>query len=105
MKIFKAQHWWQRAGGLLIRPKLMVNEVLWLQPCWSVHTFCMRYPIAVFFLDDSHTVIQVQPYLPPNRIAFCLGAQSVCEMLPVRVDHCEAISVSLMRSLSLNTAA
>lgn len=105
MNIFKAQRWWQRAGGLLIRPKLMVDEVLWIQPCWSVHTFCMQYPIAVFFLDNRHNVIQAQPYLAPNRIAFCLGAQSVCEMLPISEDHCEMVSEALMRSLSLNTAA
>jgi len=104
MNIIKAQRWWQRAGGLLIRPKLSIDEVLWLQPCWSVHTFCMQYPIAVFFLDKRRTVIHVQPYLPPNRIAFCLGAGSVCEMLPIREDHCAMVSESLMRSLSLNTA-
>jgi hypothetical protein len=105
MKIFKAQRWWQRAGGLLIRPRLMVDEVLWIQPCWSVHTFFMQNPNAVLFLDNKHTVMQVQPYVLPNRIAFCLGAQSVCEMLPIREDQCAGVAESLMRSLSLKTAA
>lgn len=104
MTIFKARHWWQRAGGLLIRPKLLAGEVLWLQPCWSVHTFGMQYSIAVFFLDKSNVILKVKPNLPPNRIVFCFGARSVCEMLAIRDDYCDSVSVALMRSLSLKTA-
>jgi hypothetical protein len=104
MKIVKATHWWQRAGGLLVRPKLLPGEVLWLQPCWSVHTFCMQYPIAVFFLDQSNEILKVHPHVPPNRVVVCHGARSVCEMLPILDDHWASVSESLKRSLSLNTA-
>jgi hypothetical protein len=104
MKIIKATHWWQRAGGLLIRPKLVAGEVLWLQPCCSVHTFGMGYPIAVFFLDKSNEILKVQSHVPPNRIVYCLGARSVCEMLPILDAHCASVSEALKRSLSWNTA-
>lgn len=104
MKVFKANRWWQRAGGLLIRPKLLAEEVLWLQPCWSVHTFGMRYSIAVFFLDQNNVILKVKTCVAPNRIVFCLGAKSVCEMLPILSDHCDSTSEALIRSLSLNTA-
>jgi hypothetical protein len=104
MRIIKATHWWQRVGGLLIRPKLLAGEVLWLQPCWSVHTFGMGYPIAVFFLDKSNEILKVQPHVPPNRVVYCLGARSVCEMLPFLDAHCASVSVALKRSLSWNTA-
>ncbi len=103
MKIMKATHWWQRAGGLLIRPKLVTGEVLWLQPCWSVHTFGMHYPISVFFLDKSKEILKVQSYVPPNRIVCCLGARSVCEMLPFLDAHCASVSEALKRSLFVNT--
>lgn len=103
MKIIKATHWWQRAGGLLIRPKILAGEVLWIQPCWAVHTFGMQYPIAVFFLDKSNKILKVQSYVPPNRVLCCLGARSVCEMLPILDNHCASVSELLTGSLSLNT--
>ena len=103
LKIIAANSVWQRAGGLLIRPMLLEGEVLWLRPCWSVHTFGMRYSIGVFFLDRNNTVVHVRPYVPPNRIVCFVGARSVCEMLPIRVDHCDGVSAKLERVLSLNT--
>jgi hypothetical protein len=104
MKIIKATDWRQRVGGLLIRPKLVAGEVLWLQPCWAVHTFGMQYSIAVFFLGKSNEILKVYCHVPPNRVVCCLGARSVCEMLPIVDAHCASISEALKRSLSLNTA-
>jgi len=90
---------------LLIRPKLLSNEVLWLNPCRSVHTFGMRYCIAVFFLNQSLEVLGVKPCVKPNRIVYCHEAHSVCEMLAMSEDHCSRVCAALSVELLLNTAA
>ena len=103
MRIYLANSPWRRAGGLLIRPKLLAGEALWLRPCRSVHTFGMRYPISVFFLDQQNTVVSYRLDVPPNRIVCCMRARSVCEMLPVSTEHYAGVVASLERALSLNT--
>ena len=104
MNIIKASTWLSRAGGLLVRPCLKQGEVLWLTPCNAIHTFGMRYPIAVFFLDHHRQVIDVRPEVVPNRIAFCRRAHSVCEMLPINVDQTEFVSSLLSTGMLSNTA-
>ena len=108
MNIFIADSWFKRAGGLLVRRQLKSNEALWLAPCRSVHTFGMRYEIAVFFLDQGNRVIDVRPRVPPNRVVICMQASSVCEMLAITTDHSEWMSellaVELSRLSALKTA-
>lgn len=99
-----ADSWLGRLGGLLVRPVLKAEEVLWLRPCQSIHTFGMRYAIAVLFLDKDNTVIDIRPRVSPNRIAFCMGAHSVCEMLPFHPDHSADVVSELSYALSLKTA-
>lgn len=104
MNIIKASSWLSRAGGLLIRPSLKQGEVLWITPCSAIHTFGMRYPIAVFFLDQQCQVIEVHPRVMPNRIAYCPRAHSACEMLPINVDQTGFISSLLSVGILSKTA-
>jgi hypothetical protein len=64
----------------------------------------MRYPIAVFFLDQQGQVIEVRPSVIPNRIAYCLSAHSVCEMLPINVDQTGVVSSLLSAGILSKTA-
>jgi uncharacterized protein len=57
-----------RAPGLLI-PR-----------CRSVHTFGMRFPIDVLFLDDEGRVIELRRSVPPCRVLRCRGAVAVLEL-------------------------
>jgi uncharacterized protein len=84
MKLFVAQSCWQRAGGLLTRPRLLPDEGLWLKPCRSIHTFGMKYEIALFFLDQKNRVIDVHTEVKPNRLVWSKQAYSVVETLTVR---------------------
>jgi uncharacterized protein len=69
--------------GLMGRPGLDVGHGLWLVPCQSVHTFWMRFPIDVIFLDEHRKVIHLVENLRPFRISRHLSkARSVIE-LPV----------------------
>ena len=82
-KLLIASTTWQRTSGLLFRPRLQPGEALWIKPCHAIHTFGMRYPIGVFFLDRHKKVILAQVQLNPMGIAWCAGADSVVETLPV----------------------
>ena len=54
----------QRAVGLLGTSTLRPDEGLWLKPCKSIHTFFMRYPIDVLFLDAEGTIIRQDTLVP-----------------------------------------
>ena len=58
----------ERIVGLLNRSGLDPDEALLLEPCQSVHTFFMRFPIDVVFLDKENTVLGVS-HLKPWRIS------------------------------------
>ncbi|MGO0121785.1 DUF192 domain-containing protein [Desulfothermobacter acidiphilus] len=62
-----AQRWWQRLRGLLGRAPLRPGEGLLLEPCWSVHTFFLPYPIDVLFYDREHKVVACFVELNPWR--------------------------------------
>jgi hypothetical protein len=69
-----------RARGLLFAPPLAQDEALLIAPCSSIHTFAMRYPIDVIFLDRRARVVRVFPQVPPGRLRFGWGAAAVLEL-------------------------
>ncbi|MGH9428921.1 MAG: DUF192 domain-containing protein, partial [Terriglobia bacterium] len=69
--------------GLMGRPGLEAGHGLWIVPCQSVHTFWMRFPIDVVFLDQHHTVIHLVESLRPFRISKHLSKASSVIELPV----------------------
>lgn len=48
--------------------------------CSSVHTFGMRFPLDLVFLDREGRAIAVRRRVPPWRLAWCRGARSVLEI-------------------------
>jgi len=54
----------ERAVGLLSTPRLANSEGMYLSPCKSIHTFFMRYPIDVLFLDAKGMVLAQNTYAP-----------------------------------------
>ncbi len=63
-----AQSFLRRCLGLLGSSTLPEGEGLWITPCRSVHTFFMRYPIDVIFLDEAGVVLSATT-LPPWRFS------------------------------------
>ena len=57
-----------RMKGLLGRKELLHGEALWIRPCFSVHTFFMKFPIDVLFLNKQNQVIASASGLGPNRL-------------------------------------
>jgi uncharacterized membrane protein (UPF0127 family) len=69
-----------RMRGLLGRSQLTDGQGLLLQPAGSVHTFFMRFPIDVVFLDRDGLVTRVVPALRPWRAAGSPKARAVLEL-------------------------
>jgi uncharacterized membrane protein (UPF0127 family) len=68
-----------RLVGLLGTPDLGDDEALWLTRCASVHTWFLRAPIGVAFLDRGGGVLRVVDPLRRWRLASCRGAEVVVE--------------------------
>src|SRR5262249_43787988 len=75
-----ADTFWRRSRGLLGRKSLEPGEGLVLRPEWSVHTFFMRFAIAVVFVDKDQVVVKIVPSLKPWRTAICKEAHEVVEL-------------------------
>jgi uncharacterized protein len=70
----------KRRKGLLGREMLSAGEGLWIVPCEAVHTFGMRFPIDLVYLDHDKRVKKIRSAVPPWRISSCLSAHSVLEL-------------------------
>jgi len=67
-QVVKAKSLYSRVKGLLGRKSLPDDEVLWIDPCPSVHTFFMQFPIDVVFVDKDMKVTKVHKNLKPWRM-------------------------------------
>ena len=69
-----------RMKGLLGGSQLPAGEGILLRPASSVHTWFMRFPIDVVFLDRELRVLRIVPALPPWKVAARRGAHAVLEL-------------------------
>lgn len=77
-----------RLRGLMFRRSLAPDDGLLLVPDWSIHTFFMRFPIDVLFLDESWRVLSVHPAVPPWRLGpVHRGAYAVLELPPGTIER------------------
>lgn len=65
----RADTFFRRLLGLMFRPPLRPGEGLWIEPCRSVHTHFMRFPIDVAFIDPEGYVLRVIPHMRPWRVS------------------------------------
>jgi uncharacterized membrane protein (UPF0127 family) len=70
----------KRRVGLLRHKSLAPGEGLWIVPCESVHTFFMKFPIDLVYLDKRLRVRKVRRAVPAWRLSACLTAHSVLEL-------------------------
>ena len=71
---------WQRTRGLLAHPALGPGEGLVIEPCNSVHTFFMGYPLDIVFASVDATVLGVQTLAPWRLSRIWWGARYAIEL-------------------------
>lgn len=70
-----------RMRGLLGTSELPTGHGLVIEPCNSIHTFFMAYPIDVVFVDKEGRVVKVMEAVKPWRLtAMYPRARSVVEL-------------------------
>jgi uncharacterized membrane protein (UPF0127 family) len=70
----------RRLVGLAGRSSLPGGVALEIPRCRSVHTFGMRFPLDLVWLDGSRGVVRVDRAVPPCRVRSCRQARSVLEL-------------------------
>ncbi len=82
----------RRMRGLLGRRSLAGGEGILLQPAASIHTFFMRFPIDVVFLDRERVVVGIAYELRPWRATAERGAHAALELAS---GECERRGVAI----------
>ena len=79
---------WARTRGLLGRRALQAGAGLLIQPCSSIHTWFMRFPIDVMFVDQERRIVKTSRGLRPYRFSGVLTRQaSVLELPAGVIEH------------------
>jgi len=89
-----ARSHWSRFRGLMATgaSHFRSGQGLWIAPCRGVHTFAMRFPIDVVYLDRERIVIHIEQGLRPWRLAAIRRlAASVLELPAGTVRHSQTV--------------
>ncbi|HEU5141281.1 MAG TPA: DUF192 domain-containing protein [Bacillales bacterium] len=71
----------KRLTGLMFRRAIPERYAMHLKPCRSIHTFFMRFPIDVLYLDAGRHIVAMQENLGTGKIGKSVrGAESVVEL-------------------------
>ncbi len=77
-----ARTFWPRLMGLIGRRTLCANAGLFLERCGAIHTFGVRFPIDVVFLDRNNRVLRMVEQLSPCRVIGAGGRATSTLELP-----------------------
>lgn len=86
IRVKKTVSMFDRMKGLLFHKTLPHDEALWIEPCNSIHTFFMSFPIDAVFLNRSGEVIKISRNMSAWRMSASLKATAVVEFFAGGVD-------------------
>ena len=69
-----------RALGLSLLDREHAGPGLLIPRCAAVHTFGMRFPLDIHFLDADDSVLSTRLAVPPRRFVAHRGAAGVLEI-------------------------
>lgn len=80
-RVERARTPWARLKGLLGRNALREGDALCIEPCSSIHTFFMKFPIDALFLRRDGVVVRAVASMRPFRATrFYPSAAMVVEL-------------------------
>ena len=84
VSVFVASSFTSRVLGLALLKDMPRTTALLIPGCSSVHTFGMRFPLDVTFLDDQGRKLRTAWGVPPRRVVRQRGAAAVLERRAAR---------------------
>lgn len=72
-KILFSHSFFKRIRGLLGYKEMPAHQVMWIKPCASIHTFFMKFPIDVIFVDENLCVKSVCTNVAPWTVLNSFG--------------------------------
>jgi len=78
--LYVADNWWTRFWGLQFRSELPAETGLLLNPCNSVHTCFMRFPLNLVFLDSHGRVVRCREAIQSWRFVLPQNDQVVATL-------------------------
>jgi uncharacterized protein len=86
-RIREARSFLARGRGLMFASGLNSGEGLLIDPCSSIHTFWMRFPIDVLYVDRDGTILRADRAMKPWRIGpIFTGSKWVVELPGGTID-------------------
>jgi uncharacterized protein len=85
--VFTARSFAERSRGLARLDELPSGWGLHILHCRSIHTFWMRFPLDLIWLDRDGQVVKVTRNVKPRRQAACLRARTVVEVNAGEADR------------------
>jgi len=79
LRVAEARSRAERMRGLARLDAMPETVALHIPRCRSVHTFTMRFPLDLIWLDGEGRAVRVDRGVAPRRLRTCLGARSVVE--------------------------
>jgi len=76
-----------RLLGLALLRRAPSGHALLIADCRSVHTFGMRFPIDIAFLDEKGRALRVERAVGPRRVLGCHRAFAVIEAPAGEIDR------------------
>jgi uncharacterized membrane protein (UPF0127 family) len=87
-EVIVADSFLKRLRGLMFTKKLAAGRAMYIYPCSAVHTFFMKYPIDVLYLDKNNKVLYMDEKLKPWVIGkYKRGVCSVIELTVGRIEE------------------
>lgn len=68
-QVIIANKYFSRMKGLLGRDGLSYDKCMVIYPCNSVHTYFMKFPIDVLFLNKEYKVVRIIENLRPFKVS------------------------------------
>ena len=105
-RIRVADRGWDRSIGLLGRQSLECGSGLFIVPTQAVHTFFMRFPIDLVFVDKRFKVVGIRRNLRPWRMSrIYWRALGVLELPSGTVEETQTNIGDQLRMVDIDTGA
>ena len=67
-QVLQSHNLFKRMKGLMGSKPISKDQVMWLKPCSSIHTYFMKFPIDAIFTDQELRVTGIAKNIPAWKI-------------------------------------